>query len=228
MCCQQKTPSSVVKMKHSSFGTTHLPELVAYLNHRCSDQGGEHAAVNRCVHVPALHRADEFVQRSLNGVKELQGTHQSPLVLNTHRQEHGLLLFPQAKARPTSRPCCPRPPLCCWRWHTARRPWAVPWTHPTPEQRKTLRTGASATLLIKMKKYHWHYGKTPAMRPRVLNKAAQTIVRKKNSGTNYMNRSQTPEPTHQKQDFFKLTQIWARLQKIRPMTVNYLYKLKVE
>ena len=45
------------------------------------------------------------------------------------------------------------------------------------------------------------------MRPHVLNKAAQTIVRKKNSGTNYMNRSQTPEPTHQEQDFFKLTEI---------------------
>lgn len=88
-------------MRHSSFGTTHLPELVAYLNHRRSDQGGEHAVVNRRVHVPALHRADEFVQRSLNRVKELRETHPSPLVLTSHRQERGRLLSPRAKARPT-------------------------------------------------------------------------------------------------------------------------------
>lgn len=46
------------------------------------------------------------------------------------------------------------------------------------------------------------------MRPRALNEAVQTMVRKeKYFGTNSVNRSQTLEPTHQKQDYFKLTQI---------------------
>lgn len=48
----------------------------------------------------------------------------------------------------------------------------------------------------------------PTMRPRALNEAVQTMVRKeKYFGTNSVNRSQTLEPTHQKQDYFKLTQI---------------------
>ena len=70
---------------------------MAYLNHRRSDQGGEHAPVNRLVHMPGLHGADEFMQRSLNRVKELQETHQSPLVLNSHRQGCSLLGSPRGR-----------------------------------------------------------------------------------------------------------------------------------
>ena len=112
---------------------------MAYLNHRRSDQGREHAPVNWLVHMPGLHSADEFMQRSLNRVKELQETHQSPLVLNITVRDAASSCLRGAEARPTWRPCCPRPPLWCWRRHTAhtaRRPWAAPWTH-SPEQRKT-------------------------------------------------------------------------------------------
>lgn len=101
MCCQQKTASSVAKTRHSSFRTTHLPEPVAYLNHRRSDQGREHAPVNWLVHMPGLHSADEFMQRSLNRVKELQETHQSPLVLNITVRDAASSCLRGAEARPT-------------------------------------------------------------------------------------------------------------------------------
>ena len=61
--------------------TLHLSEPVTYLDHRRGNQSGEHAPVDRRVHVPGLHGADKFMKRSLNRIKELRKTHQSLLAL---------------------------------------------------------------------------------------------------------------------------------------------------
>lgn len=200
--------------------TLHLSEPVTYLDHGRGNQSGEHAPVDRRVHVPGLHGADKLMKRGLNRMKELRKTHQSLLVL---RKPLSRMRPPPAVPRGPGAhfvcpPSLPHLPLQLMgamtrRQHTGLKPARKDlYDTLTPEQRKIPKNRSVNNINKVFERRGEETSLTlrgdPTMRPCALNEAVQTMVRKeKYFGTNSVNRSQTLEPTHQKQDYFKLTQI---------------------